>query len=77
MKNKKNTEQIYSPELLPSPGVVAFQIKKRQIITPTFMPLFVAILEVYIFDLDISEAKLRRITLPSFLERIVKLSLLP
>ena len=53
MKNEKNREQIYSPELLPSPGVVAFQTKKRQIITPTFMPLFVAILVVYIFDLDI------------------------
>ena len=53
MKNKKNREQIYSPELLPSPGVVAFQTKKRQIITPTFMSLFVAILVVYIFDLDI------------------------
>ena len=53
MKNKKNREQIYSPELLPSPGVVAFQTKERQIITPTFMPLVVAILVVYIFDLDI------------------------
>ena len=53
MKNKKLEKKIYSPELLPSPGVVAFQTKTRQIITPTFMPLFVAILVVYIFDLDI------------------------
>ena len=53
MKNKKSREKIYSPELLPSPGVLAFQTKTRQIITPTFMPLFVAILVVYIFDLDI------------------------
>ena len=49
----KNREKIYSPELLPSPGVLAFQTKTRQIITPTFIPLFVAILVVYILDLDI------------------------
>ena len=49
----KNREKIYSLELLPSPGVLAFQTKTRQIITPTFMPRFVAILVVYIFDLDI------------------------
>ena len=53
MKNTKNRENIYSPELLPSPGVLASQTKTRQIITPTFMPLFVAILVVYIFDLEI------------------------
>ena len=53
MKNKKLDKKIYSPEVLPSPGVLAFQTKTRQIITPTFMPLFVAILVVYIFDLDI------------------------
>ena len=53
MKKLKNREKIYSPELLPSPGVLAFQTKTRQIITPTFMPRFVAILMVYIFDLDI------------------------
>ena len=53
MKNKKKKKKIYSPELLPSPGVLAFQTKTRQIITPTFMTLFVAILVVYIFDLDI------------------------
>ena len=49
----KNGKKIYSPELLPSPGVLTFQTKTRQIITPTFIPLFVAILVVYILDLDI------------------------
>ena len=49
----KNREKIYSPELLPSPGVLAFQTKEGQIITPTFIPFFVAILVINMFDLDI------------------------
>ena len=49
----QNRENIYSPELLPSLKVLVFQTKTRHIITVIFMPLFVAILVVYIFDLDI------------------------
>ena len=54
MKNTKiKKEKIYSPELLLLPRVLAFQTKTRQIITPIFMPLFVALLVVYIFGLDV------------------------
>ena len=55
MKNtkKKKKENIYSPELLPLPRVLAFQTKTRQIITPILMPLFVALIVVYMFDLDV------------------------
>ena len=52
-QKKKKKENIYSPELLPLPRELAFQTKTRQIITPIFMPLFVALLVVYIFDLDV------------------------
>ena len=48
----QNRENIYSPELLPSLRVF-FQTKKRHMITVIFMPLFVALLVVYIFDVDI------------------------